>query len=989
MPAKQSRLRLIPEDSNNKRPESKARNLQQFERFISLLVLFFCFLLFPVFIFHSALNNLFQVKVSNLRQQKLGQMQNRLEYLEKYSSNSRYLHFLLMEISEQAQKAADPVRFMLENKQNLQRRYQGDIEFIVWDAGGKVIRDLTDQKGLSYILSKLYEVLFDVSETLSADNQASISDLKSVTRNLNLIRQFLGKIFIPEFLKKPYLQGNDAGPLLTDFGGKFSSVWYRIGPRISFFCFLSERLVKGNSGLVKISSSLNGLNDDIVSGFTLSPDFSTPINEIAETHRPLLSLALSQFETFSEPVFENELALICMSMPQPGIRSFCLHMKDPASWSVELNRDVIFVRATVLLLSFYLFLFVYFKFKQQFFSIAWKLTGLFLFANLAPLAILGFIANDYLASKKEALRNEIAGDLSQTMRDFDMRYESLKVIFAKDLTRKIMQLKAANSATLLSSDDVSSIKEFIKEFQPTDAYLVASSGMVFAENTGQQRSNLGFNFIEPMSQAILKFCQGIILLRDNNDMFSPIMSPENSDFVRKAYRDSGKIIPLNTGNMRKLSFWFIFGDRKNFVYNYMLILFWEEDRFQEFYLNRNYSVQQANLTDASFFARKIDGKKSWSSQQQFPEELARQMERTTGFRENLIGSLVVGGAPHLFVGLKGKSLSNNLLAMLYPDSKLEDQIDSLRARILAGAALSLFLTLIIGQALSRQFLTPIRHLADATLAIGGRHFNHRIPIIDEDEFGHLNQVFNRVIEGLGELEVAKIVQESLFPGNNFKAGNFSIYGKSVVMTTLGGDYYDCLQINKDLWGVVIGDVAGHGVPAGLMMAMAKASVLMAPEHVKIDAAALTARLHHMFFAIKNDRLKRMMTFQYFVMKPDDGSFSFANAGHCFPILVKPALQSAELIEHVATPLGIGPRARYKNFECRVEPGESLLLYTDGIAEAKNAQGEEFGYERLKQLALDAFDPDPEAFYRKIFAAYENWSARPDDDLTIILVNHNV
>jgi serine phosphatase RsbU (regulator of sigma subunit) len=365
------------------------------------------------------------------------------------------------------------------------------------------------------------------------------------------------------------------------------------------------------------------------------------------------------------------------------------------------------------------------------------------------------------------------------------------------------------------------------------------------------------------------------------------------------------------------------------------------------------------------------------------------MERTTGFRENLIGSLVVCGAPHLFVGLKGKSLSNNLLAMLYPDSKLEEQIDSLRARILAGAALSLFLTLIIGQALSRQFLTPIRHLADATLAIGGRHFNHRIPIIDEDEFGHLNQVFNRVIEGLGELEVAKIVQESLFPGNNFKAGNFSIYGKSVVMTTLGGDYYDCLQINKDLWGVVIGDVAGHGVPAGLMMAMAKASVLMAPEHVKIDAAALTARLHHMFFAIKNDRLKRMMTFQYFVMKPDDGSFSFANAGHCFPILVKPAQQSAELIEHVATPLGIGPRARYKNFEFRVEPGESLLLYTDGIAEAKNAQGEEFGYERLKQLALDAFDPDPEAFYRKIFAAYENWSARPDDDLTIILVNHNV
>ncbi|HPW60391.1 MAG TPA: PP2C family protein-serine/threonine phosphatase, partial [Candidatus Rifleibacterium sp.] len=92
--------------------------------------------------------------------------------------------------------------------------------------------------------------------------------------------------------------------------------------------------------------------------------------------------------------------------------------------------------------------------------------------------------------------------------------------------------------------------------------------------------------------------------------------------------------------------------------------------------------------------------------------------------------------------------------------------------------------------------------------------------------------------------------------------------------------------------------------------------------------------------------------------------------------------------HIATPLGIGPRARYKNFEFTIAPGESLLLYTDGIAEAKNSEGEEFGYERLRQLCLDAWDRDPETYYRRIFAAYEQWSARPDDDLTIIVVNHD-
>lgn len=952
------------------------------------MVLVFCFLAFPLFIIFSALNNLYQVKIVNLRQQKLGQMNGRLEYLEKYSSNSRYLHFLLLNFVERAEKAAVPTDYLKVAIANLHQRYPGDFEFVVWNEKGAVVRELTDQKGYSYILARLYEVLRDVSEAVSSDSQLDVVSIRSVSKNLNLVRQFLGKIFIPEYLKKPYLQGNDAGPLLTDFGGKFSSVWYRVGRRISFFCFISERLMKSTSGLAKITDSLNSHHDGIMSGFSVSPNFSQPANQVEERFLPVLSLALAQFENVSEPVFENDQALICMSMPEPGMRTFCLHAKEPAQWSIELNRDMLFVRIMVLLCGFYLFLYIYFRFKQQFFSISWKLTGLFLFANLAPLSILGFIAHDYLINRKQALRDEIAGDLSKLLRDFDLRYASLKYDFAREITRKIENITAGGPGGSLSLAEIGAIKTAMREFATTDAYMIASSGMVFSEHAAADKDKSSFNFVEPMGQAILDFCNGKILKRNKEDMFSALMSPEDSDFVRKIYRDQRQVIPLNIANIKKLSYWYIFGDRRNYRNSYFLILFWDEDRFQELYINRYFDGLQTNSFGAPFFARKINGKKIWSPAETFPIELTRQMERTTGFRENLIGSVMISGQPHLFVGLKGRSLNFNLLAALYADSRLDARIAALRSRILTGAFLSLLLTLIIGQALSRQFLTPIHNLAQATLAIGAQNFAHRIQVVDEDEFGHLNQVFNRVIEGLGELEVAKIVQESLFPGNHFTAGRFSIYGRSVVMTTLGGDYYDCLQINKDHWGLVIGDVAGHGVPAGLMMAMAKASVLMAPENEKMDAAVLTSRLHRMFFAIKNDRLKRMMTFQYYVLRPADGHFSFANAGHCFPVVVKPAEKSAELIEHIATPLGIGPRARYKNFEFNIAPGESLLLYTDGIAEAKNSEGEEFGYERLKQLSLDAWDRDPETYYRRIFSAYEQWSVRPDDDLTIIVVNHD-
>ena len=165
-----------------------------------------------------------------------------------------------------------------------------------------------------------------------------------------------------------------------------------------------------------------------------------------------------------------------------------------------------------------------------------------------------------------------------------------------------------------------------------------------------------------------------------------------------------------------------------------------------------------------------------------------------------------------------------------------------------------------------HFLNPIKNLGKATIAIGERDFSYQVPIGDKDEFGHLNQVFNRVIEGLGDFEVAKIVQNSLLPGNNFNAGSCDIFARTVVMTTLGGDYYDCFKINEKYYGVIIGDVAGHGVPAGLLMAMAKSAVLASSDEIKINPFALTEKIHKMFFSIKNNKLKRMMTFQYFVFK---------------------------------------------------------------------------------------------------------------------------
>ncbi len=297
------------------------------------------------------------------------------------------------------------------------------------------------------------------------------------------------------------------------------------------------------------------------------------------------------------------------------------------------------------------------------------------------------------------------------------------------------------------------------------------------------------------------------------------------------------------------------------------------------------------------------------------------------------------------------------------------------------------LTIIIGQLLTFQFLKPIDNIGKAANAINEHNFSYRVPIGDKDEFGHLSQVFNRVIEGLEDFEVAKIVQESLLPGNHFKAGEFDIFARTVVMTTLGGDYYDCFRINDNYLGIIIGDVAGHGIPAGLMMAMAKSAVLSAPEDVKINPSALTSRLHKMFFSIKNERLKRMMTFQYFVLNIKENHFIYTNAGHCFPIIVDNNTKKAFFMDYIATPLGIGPRCRCKNQEFDLKNGQSLVLYTDGIVEANNAEKEQFGYDRFIDCLPKNYDVNPENFYYNLYdKVYKKWIAAVDDDLSLILIN---
>ncbi len=242
------------------------------------------------------------------------------------------------------------------------------------------------------------------------------------------------------------------------------------------------------------------------------------------------------------------------------------------------------------------------------------------------------------------------------------------------------------------------------------------------------------------------------------------------------------------------------------------------------------------------------------------------------------------------------------------------------------------------------------------------------------------------MEGLQELAVGTAVQESLLPEGKFASARIRLFAKSLFMTKMGGDYFDYFESEPGRIGIIFGDVAGHGIPAAVIMAMAKAVVASTSICFKTPAETLI-QANQVLLHLKEKKLRRMMTCQCLDINSDSGEFSLANAGHCYPVHIKQDGGIVEFIEANGLPLGNKLRNPYETVNGRLSPGDVLVLYTDGIIEATNQDGEMFDYHRFIELLKKSFNKDLESFWQKIIEGNRQWAVRQDDDLTFMLIRY--
>jgi len=233
-----------------------------------------------------------------------------------------------------------------------------------------------------------------------------------------------------------------------------------------------------------------------------------------------------------------------------------------------------------------------------------------------------------------------------------------------------------------------------------------------------------------------------------------------------------------------------------------------------------------------------------------------------------------------------------------------------------------------------------------------------------------------------ENEQAAVIQRSILPGSAPRVTGVDLAGHNAPCRTVGGDYYDFIPYPDGRVGVVLGDVAGKGMSAALMMSNLQARVQLLAEQ-PTDLGKLMSRLDQSL--VSSCPTNRFITMFFSLLDPASGDLRYCNAGHNPPLLVRQA-GHVDRLTAAGTVLGILPDLTYDEQQDRLEVGDTLVVFSDGVTEAENPDGEEFGEKRLAEMVAGMREQPAAAIVKSVLESLEQWTAAAPaaDDVTLVI-----
>jgi sigma-B regulation protein RsbU (phosphoserine phosphatase) len=310
-------------------------------------------------------------------------------------------------------------------------------------------------------------------------------------------------------------------------------------------------------------------------------------------------------------------------------------------------------------------------------------------------------------------------------------------------------------------------------------------------------------------------------------------------------------------------------------------------------------------------------------------------------------------------------------------------------------------SLIAGVQLSRSITGAVHELYEGTRRIKEGDFSYRIPVKGSDQLAELTGSFNTMTQNLGrlivvakekerlesELAIAREVQQQLFPKDVPFTKTLELKGVCSPARMVSGDYYDFMALSDHSLAFAIGDVAGKGISAALLMATIQSTIRTQLEAHNgsgppLSTAALVATLNRQLYA--NTTAEKYATFYFAIYEEGTHTLTYTNAGHLAPILLRG--DDLRMFDSTGTVVGAFPKARYEERSVLLEHGDLLVAYTDGVVEPENAYGEMFGEDRFKDLIVKYAGGDSSEMIARTMEAVVQWtgSSELQDDMTMLV-----
>ncbi len=358
------------------------------------------------------------------------------------------------------------------------------------------------------------------------------------------------------------------------------------------------------------------------------------------------------------------------------------------------------------------------------------------------------------------------------------------------------------------------------------------------------------------------------------------------------------------------------------------------------------------------------------------------------------------------INAEGKVI--NVLELYRPTEEMDRADLRATARIRERVGETVLLAIVLVLLFSYLFTRPLRKLIGGIKLVSKGDFEHKINIHSRDEISHLADAFNQMVLDLKnftrdlaqttaekerietELHLARDVQQRLLP-TVFPpypaAPSVEIFARMVPAREVGGDYYDFFMVDRDHIGVVVADVSGKGMAAGLFM-MEIRTLLRANAWNNLSAADVIARTNRTI-ASDNPSVLFVTTF-YLVFNLKTGKATYCNAGHNPPIMMRESgimLLTTEDGAGKGMAVGVVEDAEYTDAVLHLDEGDSLVIYTDGATEAFNLEQKMFGEESLIQCVRENSSLSNRDIWDKIFQAVSGFQAGREqfDDITILFL----